>query len=357
MIFNVIMAGGKGTRFWPLSRESKPKQTLPVVGARTMIQATVDRVMEIAPAERTIVITGASHVEEIRQQLPQLPPENVIAEPVGRNTAACVALAAIIVASRDKDGVMAIYPADHVMTRPDEFVSAVKKAAAAVEKNPSMLATIGIKPSYAETGYGYIMRGGEMDGGVYRVAQFLEKPELAAAEEYVQSGKYYWNSGMFFWRAETILNELSYAMPGLIRDMEPIRAAAGKPDFENVMKEVYPKLESQSIDYGVMEKAGREGKVIVAEADPGWNDVGSWRSLYDLMEPDADGNRARGRFVAVDSTGSLVHNDKRLVAVVGLDDVVVVETDDAVLVLSREKAQDVKKVTERLKELGLEKYL
>ncbi|MBI5815747.1 MAG: NTP transferase domain-containing protein [Nitrospinae bacterium] len=357
MNFNVIMAGGKGTRFWPLSRENRPKQTLPIAGESTMIQATLERIIPIAPPERTIVITGASHVDEIRFQLPRVPPENVIAEPAGRNTAPCVALAAMIVAKRDPGGIMAVFPADHVVTRPDELVHVARMLVNVLDKFPGSLGTIGIKPAYPETGYGYIKRGDDMAPSIFKVERFLEKPDAAAAAEYVKSGGYYWNAGMFFWRADTILKELDDAMPRLMKEMWPIRRAIGTDDFETVMREVYPTLESQSIDYGVMEKAGREGKVIVAAADPGWNDVGSWRSLYDLMEPDAEGNRARGKLIAVDARGVLAHNGNRLVAVVGVDNVVVVETDDAILVLNREKAQDVRQVTEKLRQMGMKEYL
>lgn len=357
MIHSVIMAGGKGTRFWPLSREDMPKQLLSVVGDRTMIQDTLNRIKPISPPERTLVITGASHADEVRKQLPDVPPENIIAEPAGRNTAPCVALAAKIVKKRDPDGIMAVFPADHLITRVEEFHEAIKKIMDALEKNPDSLATMGIKPAYPETGYGYIHRDGEIVPGVYKVHEFLEKPDHGTARQYADSGEHYWNSGMFFWKAGAILGELDACLPELMEAMEPIDASIDTPGFDEAMKNTYPSLPATSIDYGVMEKAGAQGKVIVAEADPGWNDVGSWRSLYDLISPDEEGNRKRGELVAVKATGVLAHNEKRLVAVVGVDDVIVIETDDAVLVLHKDHAQDVREVTEKLRERGLEEFL
>ncbi|MGK7344789.1 MAG: mannose-1-phosphate guanylyltransferase [Candidatus Nitrospinota bacterium M3_3B_026] len=357
MIYNVIMAGGSGTRFWPLSRRRMPKQLLRIIGEKTMIQDTANRLEKIAPPERTLVITGAVHADEVRKQLPDIPGENIVAEPAGRNTAACVALAAMMVKKRDPEGVMAVFPADHVITRPDKFHKAVNDLLAVIGEKPESLGAIGIKPAYPETGYGYIHRGEPMTRYVYKVEKFLEKPGLETARHYADSGEHFWNSGMFFWRADAILNALERDLPELVDAMGPLREAAWTEGFEKALGEVYPSLPSISIDYGVMEKAGERGEVIVAEADPGWSDVGSWRSLYDLLSPDEEGNRKRGRLIAVDSTGVLAHNEKKIVAVVGVDDVIVVETDDAVLVLNKERAQDVRAVTDKLKELGLEEYL
>lgn len=357
MIHNVIMAGGSGTRFWPLSRKRMPKQLLRVVGEKTMIQETAQRLAKIAPPERTLVITGAAHADEVRRQLPEIPAENIVAEPVGRNTAACVALAALMVQARDPEGVMCVFPADHVITRPDKLHKAVDDLLAVIREKPASLGTIGIKPAYPETGYGYIHRGEPITRYVYRVEKFLEKPDIETARHYADSGEHFWNSGMFFWRADAILAALERDLPELPGAMARLAEVAWTEAFDKALGEVYPSLPSISIDYGVMEKAGARGEVIVAEADPGWSDVGSWRSLYDLLSPDEDGARKRGRLIVVDSTGVLAHNEKRLVAVVGVDDVIVVETDDAVLVLSKEKAQDVRAVTDKLKELGLEEYL
>ncbi|VAX25155.1 Mannose-1-phosphate guanylyltransferase [hydrothermal vent metagenome] len=357
MLYTVIMAGGKGTRFWPSSRESMPKQLLKIVGERTMIQATVDRIKSVAPPSSVIVITGAGHEKQVRRQLPEIPVENIIAEPIGRNTAPCVALSAMIVKERDPDGVIAVLPADHVITKPDKLRETVDKILARLSASPDRLATIGIKPSYPETGYGYIKRGAGISESIFEVGKFLEKPDAKTAKEYVDSGEYYWNSGMFFWRAETVLDLMRAYMPELMNAMERISKHVGRADFPEIFNEAYPSVPSESIDYGLMEKAAADGKVIVAEADPGWSDVGSWRSLCDLETPDKDGNFGKGRFIAVDSKGVFAHNDKRMIAAIGLKDIVIIETDDAVLVCHKDKAQDVRRVIELLKEKGYDDLL
>ncbi len=351
-IYSVVMAGGKGTRFWPLSRETRPKQLLAIGADESMIRQTVTRLGDLAPAERALIVTGASHVDDIRKQIPELPAANILAEPMGRNTAPCIALAASVVAARDPEGIMAVFPADHVVTDPAHLIAVVKNVATFLDAHPDRIATVGIEPTFAETGYGYIQKGAPLADGLFGVEAFREKPEVAAAEGYVASGDYLWNAGMFFWKATTILAQLSRHMPELMTAIAPLAAAIDTDRFDEAMAAVYPTLPSESIDYGVMEKAAAEGKVVVAPADPGWNDVGSWRSLYDLLPPDADGNRAEGELIAVDAKGVLARSDKRLIAVVGVDDVVVVETDDAILVVHKEKAQSVKNVVDELKRRG-----
>jgi mannose-1-phosphate guanylyltransferase len=357
MIHAVVMAGGRGTRFWPLSRERRPKQVLPVVGGKTMIQETVERLSGVVPPERTYVVTGASHADEIRAQLPDIPAQNVIVEPAGRNTAPCVALASAIIKRLDPGGVMAVFPSDHVITNQDALYKAVDAVMAGIDGDRLALGVIGIKPHYPETGYGYIKTRARLGGPAMKAEEFLEKPDLATAERYVKSGNYYWNAGMFFWRADVILDEIGKSQPQTATAVIKLAEAFGTARFESLMAQTYPSLASISIDYAVMERAGAEGRIIAAVADPGWSDVGSWRSLYDLVPPDSEGNRARGKLIAVNSTGAFVHNDKRLVAVVGLDDVIVIETDDAILVCHKDHAQDVRQITEKLKERGLTGYL
>lgn len=355
-IYSVIMAGGSGARFWPLSRKDRPKQLLNISGSTTMIQATVERLKPLSGSERTIVITGKSHAEEIKKQLPDLPEENIIAEPVGRNTAPCVALAASIVAARDPDATMALFPADHVITKPEALIETINKISLYLEKEPEILATIGINPTYPETGYGYIKMGnGEND--IFSVEEFCEKPDDKTAKRYVDDGNYLWNAGMFFWKVSAITENLERYMPTLAKAMAPIMDTIGSDSFNSAMAELYPALPAESIDYGVMEKAGAEGKVIVAACDPGWNDVGSWRSVYDLIPADSDGNRATGELVAIDATGVLSHSDKRTIAIVGVNDVIVIETDDAILVCDKNRAQDVRAITEELKKRGRDNLL
>ncbi len=357
MLHAVIMAGGKGTRFWPLSREKTPKQLLSIVGDRTMIQATFDRITPITPPERILVVTGVSHADQIREQLPLLPPENVIVEPVGRNTAPCVALASMIVKRRDPEGIMGVYPADHVIARPDELGESVEKIVETLADYPEKLVTMGIKPSYPETGYGYIKRGAPVADAIYEAEKFLEKPGVDTASEYVRAGSYYWNSGMFFWYAATILDMMQEHMPELLEAMKPISESVDTSGFVDTINRIYPELPGESIDYGVMEKAGAQGRVMVAVTDPGWNDVGSWRSLYDLAEPDENGNMPRGDFISVDSRGVVTHNQKSLIAVIGVEDLIIIETGDAILVCHKDRAQDVRKVTEIIKRRGLDNLL
>ncbi len=322
-----------------------------------MIQATVDRLAPIAGPDHILIITGAAHFDEIKSQLPEIPEENIIAEPVGRNTSPCIALAAKIIKARDPGATMCVFPADHIITKPEQFIGAVKSVVNELESRPDALATMGIKADYPETGYGYIRRGEEIAPSIYKVDEFLEKPDGATAKKYSSSGDYYWNSGMFFWKVEAILGQLDASLPELMKGMEAIECGSGVARLKTSIDAIYPRLPSISIDYGVMEKAGASGKALVIEADPGWSDVGSWRSLYELTTADADGNCHRGGLVAIDSSGVLAHNDKRLVAVVGVDNIIVVETDDAILVLNKDRAQDVRKITDQLKELGKEKYL
>ena len=352
MLHAVIMAGGKGTRFWPLSREETPKQLLSLAGERTMLQATVDRILPLAPPDRILVVVGASHADTVRQQLPQLPDDNIIVEPVGRNTAPCVVLAAMIINKRDPDGTMALFPADHLVSKPDALLDSVSAIVGMLDTAPDKLSTIGIKASYPETGYGYIKRGDQIAPSIYQAQQFMEKPDEDTARGYVDSGEYYWNSGMFFWKARTIIEQIERFEPELYTDMAPLVEHIDTAGFGESMSTIYPSLKAESIDYAVMEKAGAHGNVVVAECDPGWNDVGSWRALYDIMTPDAEGSRCRGESIIVDSSGVVTYNEKRLVAAIGVEDLIIVETDDAVLVCHKDKAQDVRKVIEKLKEKG-----
>ncbi len=351
------MAGGKGTRFWPLSRESKPKQLLSIAGEKTMIQETVERLEPIIPPERIIVITGAALAGETRRQLPQLSHDSIVVEPVGRNTAPCVALAASIIHHRDPSATMALFPSDHVFEQPDKLLDTIKTITDHLERYPDKLATIGIEPSYPETGYGYIRRAGAIEEKIFKVERFCEKPDKEKATEYVDSGNYYWNSGMFFWKTETILHELRDKAPELMSGISKLIDTPGSEEWSQSLYEIYPDLPSISIDYAVMEKAGSEGNVVVAQCDPGWNDVGSWRSLYDLSPTDEHGSHHQGELVTIDSKGVFSYSNKRLVAVVGVNDVMVIETEDAILVLNKERDQDVRKVTEELKKRGLDSFL
>ncbi len=353
-VYAVIMAGGSGTRFWPTSRASRPKQLVRIVGDTTMIQATVARLQPAIPPERTLVITTAAIAEETRKQLPMLKPEHVIAEPVGRDTAACVCLAAMLVKRMDPDAIMVLLPADATITPADVFQQNLLAGAKAAEDRS--LVTYGIEPRFAATGYGYVHvddNAAEVDGvKVHKVQQFKEKPDLATAQIYVDSGEYLWNSGIFTWRCDVVLEQLSKHTSWLVEGLAPVEAAWDTEAFDQVLADAYGPLKKISIDFALMENA-TDIKVVRAQFD--WDDVGSWDALYDHMDADNDGVIQRGLSEQVDCKDSMLINDTdKMLAAIGLDNISVVMTDDAVLVCAKGASQSVKTVYEKLKEDGRE---
>jgi mannose-1-phosphate guanylyltransferase len=356
-MFAVIMAGGKGARFWPRSRERMPKHLLDIQGERTIIRETVDRIRPLVPPERTLIVTGRSHAAELIRQLPEIPSENILIEPVGRNTAPCIGLAALHIQKRVPDAVMLVLPSDHRIGDEAEFRRVLEAAGKiAAEGNP--LVTIGIRPTGPETGYGYIEQGDPVpgaDGGkICRVRSIREKPPLAQAREFLRQGGFCWNSGMFVWKASTILNAIKQFLPELHEGLMQIRGALGTEREEEIAGEVYSAQKAVSIDYGVMEKAE---DVLVVPGDFGWSDLGSWDALWEVSEKDENGNAVRGEFIGIDAGDSLVHSPGKLVALVGVRDLLVVETDDALLICRRGRSQDVRKVVEILERKGLKEYL
>ncbi len=355
----VILAGGSGTRFWPLSRRLKPKQLMSVFGGKSMLQRTVERVIPLRP-RRIMVVTNALQAAETARQLDYLKdmPIDIIAEPVGRNTAPAIGLAATIIAAEDPEAVMAVLPADHYILAEEEFRATLLRAAAAARLGH--LVTLGIKPNRPETGYGYI-EAGQMpdDAGAYRVQRFVEKPMIEKALEFLAAGNFYWNSGMFVWQVRVILAEMEKHLPELASALRRLNIPPDTGDLPAALapqvEAVYRQLKSESIDYGVMEKAGN---VTVIPADFGWSDVGSWRALPEVMAPDGAGNvLIAGEGINIDSAGCLVYGGDKLVALVGVKDLIVVDTEDALLVCAAERAQDVKKVVEILEERELTDYL
>ncbi|MCB2190686.1 MAG: mannose-1-phosphate guanylyltransferase [Deltaproteobacteria bacterium] len=358
-LYAVIMAGGSGTRFWPASRQKRPKQLLTLTGERSLLQQTVDRLGPLAPPERVLVVTGSMHTDEVLEQLPELPPENILSEPMGRNTAAACGLAAAWVARRDPGAVCLVLPADHLIIDEALFLSTLGRAAelAAEQK---VLVTLGLTPRFPATGFGYIETGEVADPQppvISQVAAFHEKPDLATAEEYLESGRHLWNSGMFAWRAEVLLNELDKHLPELSRGLAELSPSLCGPGQDESLECVYPDLPSISVDHGVLEKSSC---LRVVKADFGWSDVGSWEAMSELWELDHHGNACREgkeQIHAVDSHGNLVSADGRLAALLGVKDLVVVVTDDVVLVAPRSKCQDVGRLLDELKVKGLEEYL
>ena len=352
------MAGGRGTRFWPRSREKKPKHLLDIISARTIIQETVDRIKELIPPQNILVVTGKKHARELIKQLPEIPQKNIIIEPEGKNTAPCVGLAALYIQKKVGDDVMVVLPSDHAITDSNKYLEVIAAAAQLVAKE-NALVTIGIKPSSVQTGFGYIEYGDSFHHigkeEVFRVKSIREKPDFAQAQTFVQSGNFYWNSGVFIWKASIILDEISRCLPDLYSGLMKINKVLGTPREAATICSVYKKLASISIDYGVMEKTDN---VFMLRGDFGWSDMGSWDALWEILAKDNKGNAITGSNVIFeDAEGSLVYSPQKLVAIVGAKDLIVVETKDALLICKKGRSQDVKKVVETLGAAKTKKYL
>ncbi len=349
-MYVVVLAGGSGTRLWPRSRQRHPKHLLELVTERSMLQETFDRVSDAVPATNILVVTEQSHADIIRQQLPELPPDNVLVEPARRGTGPAIGWAATHVQRRDPDGVMAVFPSDHVIVRRDEFLSVLLLAAEMAASTEALL-TFGIQPSEPSTEFGYIHRGelhSTHDGRpVFWVESFKEKPDAERAHHFLESGEYLWNSGMFCWKASVILREIERLMPELACGLKKLQAAIGSPHEPTTVGEVYPTLPKDTIDYGVLEKAER---VLVVPADIGWSDVGTWSALLDVLAREQGANvaLAGGELLAIDTRNTLVCAPHKLVATVGVEDLVIVDSDTALLVCHRDRAADVKKIVEQL---------
>lgn len=355
MLHAVIMAGGTGTRFWPLSRAARPKQLLDLTGGRTMIQATIDRLGELTPPDRTWIITNRSLVDPIAQQLPQLDKRRIIGEPCKRDTAPAIGLAALLVLTDDPEATMVVMPADHLIQPNDAFQQAISQAATLVENNPETLVTFGIRPTYAAESFGYVERGESSHDGVFTVKKFREKPAKSVAEEYVASGNFYWNSGIFVWKARTILDALARYEPAICDHLEVIQNHIGRPEFAEVFDREFTAIRGKSIDFAVME---HYQPVVVIEAPFTWDDVGSWQALARSVAGDEVGNTTIGKHLGIRSTGCIVRSsDDHLVVTLGMKDAIVVHTPDATLVADKQQEEAIREVVKALEQRSWQEYL
>ena len=361
--FNVIIAGGKGTRFWPLSRAQRPKQLLKILSRRSLIDETAKRVYGLSGRERTLVVTVAEQVGALRKELSALPKNNFLAEPLGKNTAPCIGLAALEVLRRDPNGVMVVLPADHWVADVKGFQRTLKSAVALAKKR-DQLVTIGIRPDYPETGYGYITKSGKLAAarGAFQVKKFTEKPNEAAAKKLMRQGSL-WNSGIFVWKASLLLALLKRYQPEIGAALGRIaKVAAGKslanpsPALRRTITREYSKMPIIAIDFAVLEKAGAEGKVITVEANFGWSDVGSWSAVHRMMDKDVHGNTGNGRWLQIGAKNCLIHSPDRLVVLLGIDNAVVVDTPDAILVGDLSRSQEVRDIVAELQRRGMSSY-
>ncbi|MGB8215111.1 MAG: mannose-1-phosphate guanylyltransferase [Anaerolineales bacterium] len=356
MYYAVIMAGGSGTRLWPLSRRSRSKQSLKLVGERTMFQHAVDRLAPLFQPEQIFVVTREDQSALLSSQVPELPLSNFIKEPVGRGTAPAIGLAAVHLRKRDPDATMAVLTADHYITGTEQFRRALETACSLAAAGH--LVTLGIKPASPSTGFGYIQQGDSLglahDFPVFRVERFTEKPALDLAQQMVASGRYSWNSGMFVWRVDRILAEFQAQMPALYAQLMEVEAALEQPDYTAVLARTWGRVAEQTIDYGVMEHAM---DVVVIPVDIGWTDVGSWASLAELLPPDQNGNIFVGPCKEIDTHDTLVFAGKRLVATIGVQDLVIVDSEDALLVCARQREQEVRQMVDLLRSNGADQWL
>ena len=358
-LYAVIMAGGIGSRLWPRSRKQTPKQFLDLLGPQTMLQETVQRIEPLVPLSRLFVVVSADHARQVLEQVPDLPVENLLVEPCRRNTAPCIGLAATVLRQRDPEAVMAVLPADHYIADGAGFRRAMEAAMQVAADD--YLVTCGITPNQPHTGYGYIQRGAPLnrvgDLTAFQVRRFTEKPDAAAAQQFIDSGEYYWNAGIFVWRAQTILAEIARSAPALAEALHAVAGAWNTPRQAQVLAAAWDRAPRVSIDYAVMEKAAR---VAVLPVDIGWDDIGNWATLSRLLSRDERDNLVHGggRTVLLDTTGAYVYaTGKKLVATIGVQDLVIVDTPTALLVCRKDDAQAVRDLVERLEADGLKEYL
>lgn len=351
----LIMAGGRGERFWPKSRKNMPKQFLSLTDdGKTMIQLTVERISSVVDMEDIYIATNKDYKELVRSQLPGIPEENILCEPVGRNTAPCIGLGAVHMAKKYDDAIMLVLPSDHLIKFNKMFLSVLKDSCDVAEKDRNLV-TIGITPAYAETGYGYIKFDSHvMEGRAYKVDRFVEKPSLEVAKEYLETEEYLWNSGMFVWKLSSILYNLERFMPETFAGLKRIQASIGTPEEEDVLRKEFAQFQSQSIDYGIMEKAEN---IYTVPGTFGWDDVGSWLAVERIRKSNEMGNVVSGNIITVGTHNCIIQGEKKLIAAVGLEDLIIVDTEDATLICAKDSTADIKKVLENLKICNRDEYI
>lgn len=351
----LIMAGGRGERFWPKSRKSLPKQFLSLTDdGKTMIQLTVERILPLVKMEDIYISTNRDYKELVRQQLPEIPEENILCEPVGRNTAPCIGLGAVHMRKKYEDAVMYVLPSDHLIKYTSIFLSTLTDAGEVAEQGENLV-TLGITPDCPETGYGYIkFLPDQMLGRAFEVDRFVEKPDLETAKEYVASEQYLWNSGMFIWKVSTILKNLETYLPETYQGLNRIADAIGTEEEGLVLEKEFSAFQSESIDYGIMEKAKN---IYILSGSFGWDDVGSWLAVGRIKKSNEFGNVINGNAVTVDTKNCIIQGGKKLIATVGIEDIIVVDTEDALLICEKDSAGNIKKVLENLKICNRTEYL
>lgn len=345
----VIMAGGRGERFWPKSRNDFPKQFLSLTSdGKTMIQKTVQRILPLVSYDDIFIVTNQKYVGLVKEQLPQIPDENILAEPMAKNTAPCIGLACAVIRKKYQDAMMLVLPSDHLIRYEPMYIDTLKQAISVAEQD-NTLVTIGITPTYAETGYGYINFSRDTQENrmcVYKVNRFVEKPDIDTAKKYLASGDYLWNSGMFVWKVSSIMNDFARFLPETYEGLERIEESVEQNNFEQVLRTEFEKFKSESIDFGIMEKSD---SIYVVSGSFGWDDVGSWLALERINTTNEYGSYVKGDVITINTKRSIVSGGKRLIAMVGVEDMIVVDTDDTILICAKDSAQDIKKVIENLK--------